>query len=80
VHAPIWVRFEGVAERDPLFDEPLEMRVGFSGHLRMVFSSYQEVGSLMGGSSTRFVRTTIGRILVNSSVSQTRVSGQQPIS
>nr|YP_006666435.1 beta' subunit of RNA polymerase [Trebouxiophyceae sp. MX-AZ01]AFQ93790.1 beta' subunit of RNA polymerase [Trebouxiophyceae sp. MX-AZ01] len=80
VHAPIWVRFEGVAERDPLLDEPLEMRVGFSGHLRMVFSSYQEVGSLMGGSSTRFVRTTIGRILVNSSVSQTRAHGQQPIS
>jgi DNA-directed RNA polymerase subunit beta' len=68
VHTPVWVRFHGLAERDLSSDEPLEIRLTLYGSSRRLSIGYQEIGNLRDGTSSRFVRTTIGRILVNSSL------------
>ena len=68
IHTLVWVRFNGLAERDLVSEEPLEIRLNCYGGSRGVSTSYQEIGDLTQGGSNRFVRTTIGRILVNSSL------------
>lgn len=68
VHTLVWVRFNGLAEKDLVSEEPLEIRLNLYGGSRRLSTSYQDISDLPRGGSNRFVRTTIGRILVNLSL------------
>ena len=68
VHKPLWVRFDGPVETDSPTEEPLEMRLDFYGRSQRVSVNSQETKHLQSGASSRFVRTTVGRILVNLSL------------
>lgn len=65
VHTPLWVRFDGSMETDTPQEEPLEMRLDVYGRLERVSAKHKEAEDLESGTSSRFVRTTVGRILVN---------------
>ena len=68
VHKPLWVRFDGPVETDTPPEEPLEVRLDFYGRSQRVSANFQETKHLQSGPSSRFVRTTVGRILVNLSL------------
>ncbi len=68
IHKPLWVRFDGPVETDTSQEEPLEVRVDFYGRFQWVSPNLQEIRDLQGNASSRFVRTTAGRILVNLSL------------
>ncbi len=68
VHTSVWVRFNGCVERDISSEEPLEIRINAYGALRRLSTASQQLGDLRQGVSNQFIRTTLGRILVNSSL------------
>lgn len=65
VHTPLWVRFNGSMETDTPQEEALEMRLDVYGRLERVSAKHKETEDLRNGASSLFVRTTVGRILVN---------------
>lgn len=73
VHAYIWVRWSGSIESRPADQEPLEIRLNSTLHLKTIYHQYQKMESLSMDSKKdliRYIRTTPGRILVNQIVNR----------
>ena len=68
VHSFVWVRYNGAFESGIQFEEPLEIELDCYANSRRLFMTCQESVDLSGGVFSRFVRTTVGRILLNSSI------------
>lgn len=68
VHKPVWIRFNGLVETDTVQEEPLEVRLDLYGRFQRVSVNSQEIKDLQSGTSSQFIRTTAGRILVNLSL------------
>ena len=71
IHTPVWVRQDRVFESGMDSEEPLEIEVDCYGNSRRVFTMCQEVVHLKRGLFSQFVRTTVGRVLFNSSIDST---------
>ncbi len=67
IHTFIWVKFNGVFESGAQFEELLEIELDCYGNLRQLFPACQEMAQLDGSLFSQFVRTTVGRVLFNSS-------------
>lgn len=76
IHTSVWVRHNRVFESGMDLEEPLEIEVDCYGNSRRVFTMCQEVVHLRRGVFSQFVRTTVGRVLFNSSIDST--SGRRP--
>ena len=65
LHTNIWIRCEYQQETFNDLENPIEIRVDTFGTIVTIYSKLQLRKTLNGHKSTQFIRTTIGRILVN---------------
>ena len=70
VHTPVWVKASGALVWGMTFEEPLEARISLAGKYDMVFSFQQKSYEIKNNVSSKSIRTTPGRILLNNAISQ----------
>ena len=65
LHQSVWVRKNGSLESEKTLESPLEIRVNSFGQHNQIFSTYQYDYDLNGKKVKQYVRTTPGRVLLN---------------
>jgi len=65
LHQSVWVRKNGSLESEKTLESPLEIRVNSFGQHNQIFSTYQYDYDPNGKKVKQYVRTTPGRILLN---------------
>lgn len=65
LHSSVWVRFNGKMETLLDLENPLEIRLDIFGNLLTVYSKLQVRDTFYKKQMNHYVRTTIGRILIN---------------
>ena len=65
LHAPIWVRWAGNLETGSLIEKPLEIRIDCFGNISTLYLKYQRNFDKYLMEKNQFIRTTVGRVLVN---------------
>ena len=65
LHAPIWVRWSGHLETGNLIEKPLEIRIDCFGNISTLYFKYQRNFDKYLVEKNQFIRTTVGRVLVN---------------
>lgn len=65
LHQSVWVRKNGSLESEKTLESPLEIRVNSFGQHNQIFSTYQYDYDLNGQKVKQYVRTTPGRVLLN---------------
>ncbi len=65
LHQSVWVRKNGSLESEKTLESPLEIRVNSFGQHNQIFSTYQYDYDPNGKKVKQYVRTTPGRVLLN---------------
>ena len=65
LHQSVWVRKNGSLESEKTLESPLEIRVNSFGQHNQIFSTYQYDYDHFGQKVKQYVRTTPGRVLLN---------------
>ena len=65
LHQSVWVRKNGSLESEKTLESPLEIRVNSFGQHNQIFSTYQYDYDPNGEKVKQYVRTTPGRVLLN---------------
>ena len=65
LHQSVWVRKKGSLESEKTLESPLEIRVNSFGQHNQIFSTYQYDYDTNGKKVKQYVRTTPGRVLLN---------------
>ena len=65
LHQSVWVRKNGSLESEKTLESPLEIRVNSFGQHNQIFSTYQYLYDPNGKKVKQYVRTTPGRVLLN---------------
>lgn len=65
LHQSVWVRKNGSLESEKTLESPLEIRVNSFGQHNQIFSTYQYDYDRNGQKVKQYVRTTPGRVLLN---------------
>jgi DNA-directed RNA polymerase subunit beta' len=71
VHTFVWVKCSQLVEFDDSFLGAYEIRVDTDGNTHIIFSNYYQVYDKTGQVIAQYVRTTIGRILLNEHINRT---------
>jgi DNA-directed RNA polymerase subunit beta' len=73
IHAIIWVKWEGFVENTNDLEQPLEIRVNKYGNSHMIYSKSQMIWNQNMMPITQIIRTTPGKILLNSIIQQSLI-------
>ena len=65
LHTPIWVRWADTLETGNLIEQPLEIRIDCFGNSSNLYLKYQRNGDKFLMETSKFIRTTAGRVIVN---------------
>ena len=66
LHTPVWLQWQGKMENDEGSQTPLELRINNFGSSTYIYSKYKRRKDESLSKSTLYIRTTAGRVLVNS--------------
>nr|YP_010731904.1 RNA polymerase beta' subunit [Phyllosiphon coccidium]WDY12735.1 RNA polymerase beta' subunit [Phyllosiphon coccidium] len=66
LHTPVWLQWQGKMENDETAQIPLELRINHFGSSTYIYSKHKRRKDESLSKSTLYIRTTAGRVLVNS--------------